>query len=494
MQSPVKNPGMFYIGGSWVPPSSGQFEEIINPSDETIVGRAPVGNLDDTDAAIAAARATFDQGDWAAMPVLARQALLTRLLDAVEARKREFVDVVIDEAGTLPLQAEYVFYGLGMKLARKTVTLMTRDPVTAYPPELIPQANGTTWLGAAMTVREPVGVVAAFTAYNAPFFLNLAKIIPALAAGCTVVLKPSPFTPFTALMFGEIADEIGLPAGVLNIVCGGADVGEKMTTDPRVDMVTFTGSDKIGSIILAQAAPTMKRVVLELGGKSAMIVRPDADLAAAAASAVGGFTLHCGQGCALMTRHIVHNSIRAEFVSRVAALAKAVKVGPTRDQGIGMGPLIRAQARSRTEEYVQGALDEGATLVAGGQRPAGLDKGFFFEPTLFDNVRNDFRIARDEIFGPVGVVIGYDDDSEAISIANDSEYGLAASVFSRDAGKAHQIGLKLRSGGVSINGGSGSMPTEAPFGGIKRSGLGTEYGLHGLNEFTYLKTVTFHAG
>ena len=490
----LQHPGKLYIGGQWVAPSGGQSEDIVNPADESILASAPVGGRADAEAAIAAARETFDQGDWANMPAIARQALLTRFLDAVDARRDEIVSLIIDETGATPIQALYAHYMLPMKLARKTVSLSTRDPCTGYAPELAPQADGSTMLGVAFAVRQPIGVVAAITAYNFPFFLNLAKLTPALSVGCTVVLKPSPFTPFTALLLAEIAEQVGIPAGVINVVNGGIDVGETITTDPRVDLVTFTGSDKVGGLIQAQAAPTLKRVILELGGKSAMIVRPDADLNAAAVAGLGGFTVHCGQGCALLTRHIVHNSVRAQFVERLGTMASAVKVGNPRDPGTMMGPLIREQARQRTASYVEEALDEGATLVAGGRRPEGLDKGFFYAATLLDNVSNHQRIAREEIFGPVGVVMGYDDDDEAIALANDSDYGLAAGIFSRDVGLAYSMGLKLRSGSVSINGGSGSMSGEAPFGGIKRSGHGMEYGIEGLNEFTYMKAISFHGG
>jgi aldehyde dehydrogenase (NAD+) len=490
----IKNPLGLYINGSWMRATGGRLEDVLNPSNESVLAQAPVGTVADAEAAIAAARATFDHGDWPTMPAFRRQALLTKFLDAVEARKDAIISLMVAEAGATQLQALHLHFLLPMKHARKTVSLVARDPITAYSPELVPQGNGSTMLDMTVTSREPVGVVAAITAYNFPFLLNLAKIIPALATGCTVVLKPSPFTPLSAFVLGEIAEEVGLPAGVLNIVNGGADVGEMITTDPRVDMVTFTGSDKVGGLIQAQSAPTLKRVVLELGGKSALIIRHDADLAEAALAGLIGFTSQCGQGCSLLTRQIVHNSVRAEYVARVGALAKAIKVGDANDPTVGMGPLIREAARERTHSYVQGALDEGATLVAGGRRPEGLDKGFFYEPTLLNNVRNDHRIARDEIFGPVGIVIGYDHDDEAIAMANDSDYGLGGGIFSRDVGQAYRMGLGLRTGTVSINGGGGTMSSEAPFGGIKRSGRGREYGLEGLNEFTYLKTMSLHAG
>lgn len=494
MAAELRTPTHLYIGGEWSAPAGGAREDILNPATEAVIGKAPVGDKRDAEAAIAAARIAFDSGPWPTMPAAKRQALLTRFLDALEARKDSIVALTVAEAGATLTQAQFVHFGLPMKHARATVSLMTRDPVQVHSPELTPQRDGTTMLGFSMAVRQPVGVVAAITAYNFPFFLNLAKIIPALAAGCTIVLKPSPFTPFAALIFGEVADEVGLPKGVLNIVNGGADVGTLLTTDPRVDLVTFTGSDKVGALIQAQAATTLKRVVMELGGKSAMIVRADADLNAAAASGLSGFTLHCGQGCALLTRQLVHNSVRAEYVAKLAAMAKAVKVGDPSDMATGMGPLIREAARARTESYVQAAQDEGATLVAGGQRPAGLGKGYFYEPTLFDNVKNDHRIAREEIFGPVGIIIGYDDDEEAIATANDSDYGLGGGIFTKDTGKAYQMALALRTGNVSINGGAGTMPSHAAFGGVKRSGHGKEYGLEGLNEFTYIKSISLHAG
>jgi acyl-CoA reductase-like NAD-dependent aldehyde dehydrogenase len=313
-----------------------------------------------------------------------------------------------------------------------------------------------------------------------------------MAAGCTVVLKPSPYTPIEALVLGEAADEAGLPPGVLNIVTGGADVGTVLTTHPDVDLVTFTGSDTVAESILAQAAPTLKRVVLELGGKSAMIVREDADLDRAAAEGLRGFTAHAGQGCQLPTRHLVHNTVRREYVERVAALAAALRIGDPADPEVQMGPLIREAARERTARYVDVALESGARLVTGGRRPD-AGPGFFFEPTLFDGVDNASRIAQEEVFGPIGVVIGFDTDDEAVAIANDSRYGLSGGVHSRDTGRAYELALRLRTGGVGLNGGAGTILSAAPFGGIRRSGHGREFGIAGLDEFTYTKTISFRA-
>jgi acyl-CoA reductase-like NAD-dependent aldehyde dehydrogenase len=307
-----------------------------------------------------------------------------------------------------------------------------------------------------------------------------------------VVLKPSPYTPIEALILGEIAEEVGLPNGVLNIVTGDIEAGQLLTTDKRVDLISFTGSDKVGSMIQAQAAPTLKRCLMELGGKSALIVRADADIQQAAMAGLGGFTVHCGQGCALLTRHLVHNSVRAQYVETLKAMLAHVKIGNPADPTVNYGPLIREVARTRTENYVEIARSEGATLVAGGKRPAGLDKGFYYEPTLFDGVSNASRIAQEEVFGPIGAVIGFDDDDEAIDMANDSDFGLSGGIYSANVGLAYEMALRMRTGGVSINGGSGRMSSHAPFGGIKRSGYGREYGEDGLNEFTYIKTVGFH--
>lgn len=487
----LKHPGCIYVGGEWQPTTDR--EPVINPADESLLIEAPVGSSAQVDAAIASARHAFDNSDWPRLPVSQRQALMTRFLDAIDARRDEIVAMIVAEAGATQMLAGFLQYGIPMKHARRTVEVASRPAITSLPVELTPNALGTTTLGAGVVSREPVGVVAAISPYNFPFFLNIGKVVPALVVGCTVVLKPSPYTPMEALILGEIADEVGLPKGVFSIVTGDIEAGRMLTSDPRVDLVHFTGSDKVGEMIQAQGAPTLKRIVMELGGKSALIVRPDANIQEAAMAALGGFTVHCGQGCALTTRHLVHNSIRPQFVATLQAMLGHIQIGNPADPVVNYGPLIRAVARDRTERYVAIAQDEGATLVAGGQRPEGLDKGFYFQPTLFDNVRNDSRLAQEEVFGPIGAVIGFDDDEEAIAMANASDFGLSGAICSADAGKAFEMALRIRTGGVSINGGAGTMLSDAPFGGIKRSGYGREYGEDGLNEFTYQKVITFSA-
>jgi len=488
----LTNKAALYIRGEWV--ATSQMEPVLNPATEEVLGHAPVGEAEHIHAAIASAREAFDKGPWPRLAPVARQAKLSAFLDAVQRRAPEIIALIVAEAGATQMLAQYLQYGIPMQHARHAVELAVRPAATPLPVETTPNAQGGLTLGGGVLVRDPAGVVAAITPYNFPFFLNLGKIIPAMAVGCTVVLKPSPYTPFEALILGEIAHEVGLPPGVLNIVTGGRDVGEILTTDKRVDLISFTGSDTVGSAIQAQSAPTLKRVLLELGGKSAMIVRPDADINLAAMSGLGGFTVHSGQGCALLTRHLVHNSIRRQYVDTIRGMAAHIKIGNPADASVTMGPLIREVARQRTESYVDIAKSQGATLISGGKRPANLDRGFFYEPTLFDNVENSHRIAREEVFGPIGVVIGYDTDEEAIALANDSDFGLSGAVFSANVGRAYEIALQLRTGGVLINGGGGRMSSHAPFGGIKRSGYGREYGMEGLNEFTNMKTISFRGG
>jgi NAD-dependent aldehyde dehydrogenases len=487
----LRNPDSLYINGEWVGVASGSVEEVLNPATEEVLGLAPVGGLEHAEAAIAAARHAFDEGEWRRRSATDRVALLNRFLDAIVARQEEIVGLIVAEVGSPSTRAPFHIKAT-VGYARFMLEAALREGVTAYPPEVNPTVGGLKMLGSAVSVRLPIGVVAAITPFNLPF-LNIVKIVPALATGNAVVLKPSPYTPFEALLLGEIADEVGLPAGVLNIITGGIQVGNQMSTDPRVDLITFTGSDAVGAKLQAQAAPTLKRLLLELGGKSALIVRSDADLAAAAMTGAASFTAGSGQGCLLTTRHLVHNSVRAEYVERVAALASKAVIGNPADPLVTIGPLIRAVQRERTEQYVDIALAEGARLVTGGARPEHLDKGFFYKPTLFDDVQNGWRIAQEEVFGPIAVVIGFDHDEEAVAIANHSQYGLHGGIFSRDVGRAYEMAMQVETGYVAINGGSGGLSVAAPFGGIKRSGYGREYGVEGLHEYTYQKSISFHA-
>jgi aldehyde dehydrogenase (NAD+) len=483
-----------YVAGAFTGAAAGETEEIINPATEAVIGTSPVGNVQLTGVAIQAARAAFDEGGWSMLPRRGRAAYLERMFEFLAAHAAEICELIIVEAGALRSNARSRQFDIPMKHFRYYLDAADTGSVRALAPELTPTAAGTKALGTAFVVREPVGVVAAITPYNYPFFLNLAKVVPALLTGNTVVLKPSPYTPFQALVLAAAAHAAGVPAGVFNVITGGTAVGELLTTDERIDLVTFTGSDSVGSAIAAQAAPSLKRLVLELGGKSALIVRADANLKIALAQALRGFTSHSGQGCAMNTRVLVHNSLREAFVEQLAAAAKSVKVGDPGDPASDMGPLIRGVARDRVERYVAAGLQSGATLKAGGKRPPDLRRGFYYEPTFFDNVDPDCAIAQEEIFGPVGVVMGFDTDEEAIGLANRSRFGLRGGIVSADVGRAYEMALRIRSGGLTLNAGAGTQLSAGPFGGVKRSGYGRELGEEGLNEFTYLKLIEIQAG
>lgn len=490
MTLPLNISNAVYVGGEWVK-ASGQPDPVLNPATEEVIGLAPVGGRAEVDAAIAAARHAFDKGPWPRMSPEERGAKLQQFHDAIMARQADINRLITLEAGSVAALAPIQFW-FPMSLAKDAIDRGARYRDTPMPPGTVPNGKGGSSLVGGVIRREPAGVVAAITPYNFPFFLNVVKLFPALVTGNTVILKPSPFTPFSALILAEIAQGVGFPEGVLSIVTGGQEVGELMTTDPRVDLVTFTGSDKVGSAIAAQAAPSLKRLHLELGGKSALILRADADLPSAIMAGMGYLT-HCGQGCALQTRHLVHNSIRKAYVEALAGAHQMMKIGDPSDPSVTLGPLIRESQRARVEHYVAEGLKGGARLVTGGARPKGLERGFFYEPTLFDDVDNASVLAQEEVFGPVGAVIGFDTDEEAIEMANASPFGLSGGIFSADLGAAFDMACAIRTGGISINGGGAApgSPIMAPFGGYKRSGIGREWGDEGLNAFTEVKSLSF---
>ncbi len=496
MNIPFTHLDSLYINGAWVRPESAQTEPIINPATEAVIGHAPVGGLPEAAAAVSAAREAFDKGPWPRMSPAARAEIMRKMHAALAARAAQIKTLMIAEGGITRALAEGMFFTRPMEIFETVIARSLAPSIRHLPIESAPNPfhpAGSALLGGGVVVREALGVVTAITPYNAPFLTNLSKLAPALLAGNTVILKPSPFTPFSALLFGEVADEIGLPPGVLNIVTGDAAVAQLLTSDEGVDMVTFTGSEAVGAAILAQGAPTIKRSLLELGGKSALIVRSDADVQKAAMEGLFQVSTHCGQGCALATRHIVHNAIRPAYIATMQAIATQLAVGDPAAPGTVVGPLIRAVARERVERFVERGQDEGAKLVLGGARPAHLEKGFFYNVTVFDDVDSRMSIAQDEIFGPVACVIGFDTDDEAVALANDSRYGLYGGIHSGDAEQAYRMAMQLRTGGVVINGGLYQL-MDAPFGGYKRSGLGREYGDNWLNEYTQVKSVIFPVG
>jgi len=495
MSIPFTHLDRLYIGAGWSD-AGREMEAIVNPATEEVIGLAPVGSTQDAEDAIAAARHAFDHGPWPELPMAERAAILRRMHAALLARRAQIASLIIAEVGcaqgvTNAMQVDAPLSLFAAALAHSVREQSIQLPVEATPNMANPA--GPQVLGGTTVLREPVGVVAGITGYNFPFLLNLSKIVPALLAGNTLVLKPSPFTPFSALLFGEVAAEVGLPAGVLNIITGGPDVGTLLTTDQRIDMVSFTGSEAVGAAIMAQAAPTLKRVHLELGGKSALIIRADADIPRAAAMAVAVLSVNAGQGCALLTRLLVHNSVRRQFVETAKAVAAQWKIGDPADPGVMMGPLIRDSQRAKVERLIQTGRDQGARLVHGGGRPAGLTKGFFTELTLFDDVDNAMTLAQEEVFGPVGVVIGFDTDDDAIRIANDSRYGLGVAIEPADAATGWAMAKRIRTGSVALNGGTGKL-SFAPIGGYKRSGIGREYGPDWLKEYTQEKSIFYPVG
>ena len=482
-----------FIDGDWRATDS--VAPVLNPATEAEFATAPWGGIADADAAVAAARRAFDDGPWPKLSAAERGSALTRLRDVLVGWADDIVGLVVAEVGIPVSVARPSQYEAPMRLLDFFIERCSKfEPLRSLPVTTFQNRHGASVLGAGVVQRSPRGVVTAITPFNAPFFVNLLKVIPALAAGCTVVLKPSDFTPLEALLLGAAVQEAELPAGVFNVVTGGADVGEALTTDPRVDMVTFTGSDAVGTRVMAQASATLKHVVLELGGKSAMIIRADADLDLVAPRAAQELTLFTGQGCGLWTRHLVHRSRYDEYLERVAAILQRMQLGDPHDPDTVVGPLIRDTARLRSERYVASALEQGARVVAGGRRPEGFERGFYYEPTLLADVRNDMTVAQEEVFGPVGAAIPFKDDDDAVRLANDSPLGLSGSVWSADPGTAFAIAQRLHTGNVGINGGTGGMSPWAPFGGYKRSGVGRELGADVLDDFSETKAIQFHAG
>lgn len=495
MTIPFTDLDKVFFGGEWHAPGGGR-EPVVNPATEALLAEAPVADIAQVDAAIAAAREAFDHGPWPRTVMDERADMVAAMARALRQRQSDIAALIVAEVGCAQGVTHLMQVDNPIRLLESAIANARRDRPERLPIDI--SANpfapgGPKSIGGTTVVREPFGVVSAITGYNFPFLLNLAKIGPALLAGCTLVLKPSPFTPFSALLFGEMAREIGLPKGVLNIVTGGIEEGQLLCTDKRIDMVTFTGSEGVGASIMAQAAPTLKKVHLELGGKSAMIVRQDADVEKAAAMAAMVLSVNAGQGCAIPTRHLVHNSLRPAFAATVAAICAQTNIGNPVDPAVTMGPLIRESQRAKVEHYIELGRDAGARLVCGGKRPDGVDKGYFTSLTFFDDVTNDMQIAQDEIFGPVGCIIGFDTDEEAIRIANDSRYGLNGAIQTADAAKGYEMALQIRSGSVALNGGTGTM-SDAPIGGYKRSGIGREYGPHWIREYQHEKSIFYPIG
>lgn len=496
MNAPISNfksdYDKFFINGQWISSTGGQ-DSVINPANEEVIGHVPLGTVEDADKAIAAAKKAFDEGPWPFEDRNVRADRIEKLIDMCDQRREEIIALHILENGFPRWAAEFLFALCRTQMVKFT-EVARRDPTKPLTVTTTPQPDGTKKLGGAILTRDPIGVVTAITPYNAGYLLGLMKCVPAILAGDTVVLKPSPWTPLQTMLICDMMEQLDLPPGVFNAVNGGIDVGEKLGTDKRIDMVSFTGSDKIGEIVMAQAAPTLKKVHLELGGKSALVIREDADMGIAIQNAIGGCLTMGGQGCSLTTRMLVNNKIRPAFVEALKGAVSQLKVGDPTEEDTFMGPLIRPAAVERSERFCSKALEEGAELVSGGKRPENMSKGFYFEPTIFDNVKNDSYLGQNEVFGPIGAIIGFDTDEEAVKLTNSTDFGLGGGIISADAGTAMEMAMKMRTGQISINGGSGGAHPDTPFGGYKRSGLGREWGEEGYYEFTEMKAITFPAG
>jgi aldehyde dehydrogenase (NAD+) len=462
---------------------------VVNPATEEIIGYAPDAANADADEAIAAARRAFDESEWPRQPGF-RARCLRQLKAALDRDFETLRQITIAEAGVPRMWTD------GPQL---------RTPVDGldYLTGLLDGYEWETDLGTAapmgmptsrQVVREPAGVVAAITPWNFPSQINLAKLGPALAAGCTVALKPAPDTPWAGAELGRlIATETDIPPGVVNVLTSaGTGVGRQLTADPRIDMISFTGSTATGRQVMTAAAATLKKVFLELGGKSAAVVLDDYEVTAAASLTAFTTCIHAGQGCALTTRLVVPRARYDEAVAVCAKTMASIQVGDPQDQGTVCGPVISAAQRDRIESYLRSATEDGGRFACGGGRVPGRESGFWIEPTVIAGLDNSARAAREEIFGPVLVVLAHDGDDDAVEIANDSPYGLSGAVFGTDLGRARVVAGRLRTGSVSINGGVWYGP-DVPFGGYKQSGIGREMGVAGFEEYLEIKSVAVPA-
>jgi aldehyde dehydrogenase (NAD+) len=465
----------FFIGGAWVEPSSAETLEVVESATGAVMGRVPAGGIGDVERAVAAARTAF--GSWSQTSVEERAALLGAVGAKLAERSEEIAALIAREVG-MPIALSVMIQA----------GLPTMD--FASMPELMEEFAWEEQVGNSLIVREPVGVVASITPWNYPLHQLSAKVSAALAAGCTVVAKPSEITPLNAFVLAEILEEVGLPPGVFNLVVGtGAEVGQALVNHPEVDMVSFTGSTAVGRRIGEQCAGSVKRVALELGGKSPNVILADADLQQAVVDGVSKCFLNSGQTCSALTRMLVPRERLPEAEAIAAAVIAEVQVGDPFAEGTQLGPLVSAAQRERVRGYIEKGVQEGAKLVAGGpDAPEGLDPdGFYVKPTVFSEVTPDMTIAQEEIFGPVLSIMPYDDEEHAIRIANGTIYGLAGGVWSGDDEHARRVARRLRTGQVEING--AAFNPLAPFGGYKQSGHGRELGAHGLEEFLEVKSI-----
>ncbi len=465
-----------YINGEWVSPQGKGVIEILNPATERVIGTIPEGAVGDAAAAADAARAAFE--GWAGSSREERSALLAKMHQALAARSDEIAATISSEVG------------MPFKLSQRIQAWLPAAVMESYS-RLVLDYPFEERIGNSLVLKEPAGTAVCITPWNYPLHQVVAKVAPALAAGCTVVLKPSEQAPLSAFILAEIAHEAGVPAGVLNLVTGtGEVVGEALASHPEVDMVSFTGSSRAGRRVAELAAQSVKRVTLELGGKSAAIILDDADLPAAVKATGAACFLNSGQTCNAMTRMLVPESLYEQAAGMAVEAAGGFVVGDPFAANTRLGPLVSARQRDRVREYIRTGIDEGAELLYGGpEGPEGMKIGYYVKPTVFGHVHPGMTIAREEIFGPVLAIITYRDEDEAVRIANDTMYGLAGTVWSGDNERALRIARCMRAGQVDINGGSFNIL--APFGGCKQSGYGRELGKYGLADFIEVKSFQF---
>ena len=474
----VKIYDRLFIGGEWVVPATSSTIEVISPHTEEVIASVPHAAEADVDRAVAAARLALEQGPWPAMGASDRADLLSKLSATLQSRMTDIATAVSEEMGS-PITWS--------TLAQAFAPTMILDYYAGLARTFAFEEVRQGVMGQALVRREPVGVVGAIVPWNVPLFTTIAKLAPSLAAGCTVVLKPSPETPLDAIILAEALVEIGLPAGVVNILPAGRETGEYLVTHPGVDKISFTGSTAAGKRIASLCGERLRRYSLELGGKSAAIILEDADLESTMAGLLPAAMMNNGEACVAQTRILAPRDRYREIVDALSERIGAQKVGDPLDPATEVGPLVAGRQRDRVEKYIALGQEEGAKISVGGGRPAGLDKGWYVEPTVFFDVDNKMRIAQEEIFGPVVCVIPYGDAGEAVAIANDSEFGLAGSVWTADTDQGMDIARRVRTGTYGVN--QYTMDFVAPFGGFKASGIGREFGREGLEHYLELKSV-----
>ena len=464
----------FYIDGRWVDPVEPRTMDVINPATEEAYGRISIGSAADVDVAVAAAARAFETFSQSSREE--RIDLLQAILDIFNRRSEEVAEAIMDEMGAP--------WGLAKHAQAPSGTQHISAAL-----EVLKSYDFEEQIGATLILKEPIGVCGLITPWNWPINQISVKVAPAIAAGCTMILKPSEIAPFDAIIFAEILDEAGVPAGVFNLINGdGAGVGTALSQHPDIAMMSFTGSTRAGVLVAQNAAPSVKRVAQELGGKSANIILDDADLEQAVSGGVAMIIENTGQSCDAPSRMLVPKDKMDEAAAIAAKVAAAAAVGNPREKGTRVGPVVSELQWNKIQDLIQKGIDEGATLVAGGTgRPDGLGTGYYVKPTVFANVSNDMTIAREEIFGPVLSIIPYDDEDDAIRIANDTPYGLSGYVSSGDIERARRVASRLRTGMVHING--ADLEAMAPFGGYKHSGNGREWGVHGMDEYLEVKSV-----